>query len=77
MNQTPSKDNIMFFGEVKKIVTHDIPNIEITIAKQVEINRKITVDFLVKIKNTQTGKQIKYLLDFVSKGLKNTDIMKP
>ncbi len=46
----------MFFGEVKKVMTHDIPDIEITIAKQVEINRKITVDFLVKIKNTQTGK---------------------
>lgn len=57
MNESPTKDNIMFFGDMKKINTHTLPPyIEVKIAKQVEINRKITVDYLIKIKNIQTGK---------------------
>lgn len=37
---------------------------EISIAKNAEVNKCVLVQYLVKVKNKLTGKEIKYLLDF-------------
>lgn len=33
-------------------------------ARQIEVNRKVQVDYLVRVLNIETKKEIKYLLDF-------------
>lgn len=33
-------------------------------ARQIEVNRKVQVDYLVRVVNSETKNEIKYLLDF-------------
>lgn len=59
-------ENELFFQQFKKVVVEEDSKYEIWIAKNAEVNKKVLVHYLVKVKNKETNKELKYLLDFTN-----------
>lgn len=56
----------LLYEQFKKVKTEQDSKYDIWIAKNTEVNGKVQVHYLIKLKDKVTNKEFKYLLDFTN-----------
>lgn len=56
-------ENSMFFGELRRVPMREDSKLEVFVAKNVEVNQTVSVQYLVKVRNKDTKNEQKCLVD--------------